>query len=501
MSPDNVPQAFEIDMTPDPPTMKALGEMRLGWVAALAEFLDNAFDHRAQRVAIDFRGRTVTIKDDGEGLDDLETLFKLGRHVAIRAQTLGRYGVGFKTAASWIGGTTRVATLSKGRIQFLTVKLATLKTWHPTAFQLDATPDACRTYDVGLPSGLTIQCSEHQHKLRDIDRVREELAYMFGPGVRQGRQIVLGVNGRLKPLAPWSFPEFEESFTQSADVNGRRYSLTAGVVRAGSPNPKPGFTIAYLHRVIVTTADPCRQYGAGRFFAFVELGPEWRLSTHKDSLSEQEYDELVDALALACQPLLVRAQEQAHDLSLQDLENSLTQLAGRVMSTARGGAQVRNIKEKRQPGTQHGTVEPTGDHAERQSTTHAQPGSRELQTRGSRTGIKIQLTHQGANAGLATVTLCNARQGDPSDRSDRVLLNRSNAFIEQLRQRHDRMGLITLALSHYALKLAAAPDDTRQQRLPFVESGDTVIRIYEQVMNLWTSRLGQEGLDRLLVAV
>jgi K+-sensing histidine kinase KdpD len=73
---------------------------------ALAEIIDNAFDHRATEVIIQSSddSTTLTIEDNGDGCSDANRMVQLGSHFrnVKSGNAIGRYGIGLKEASVWL---------------------------------------------------------------------------------------------------------------------------------------------------------------------------------------------------------------------------------------------------------------------------------------------------------------------------------------------------------------------------------------------------------------
>src|SRR5262245_39505261 len=92
----------------------------LSWWKAFGELIDNAFDAGAMTFAAEFTANGLIVRDDGHGCDDPTRMIQLGAHMKSTGTRLGRYGIGGKDAALWIGGldsTIRIRTEHGGRLR------------------------------------------------------------------------------------------------------------------------------------------------------------------------------------------------------------------------------------------------------------------------------------------------------------------------------------------------------------------------------------------------
>src|SRR5262245_39544180 len=83
------------------------------WHVIFGEFIDNAFDAGAKRVAIEF-DRRIVISDDGVGCANPELFLELGKRRQHRKFQLGCYGVGMKEAAMSAADKMRVESTCGG---------------------------------------------------------------------------------------------------------------------------------------------------------------------------------------------------------------------------------------------------------------------------------------------------------------------------------------------------------------------------------------------------
>jgi hypothetical protein len=71
----------------------------------ICELVDNAFDAEAKRVWIELGRRSITVGDDGTGMEDIDDAIRFGKgtRVGRRGGVLGRYGVGMTDALCKLG--------------------------------------------------------------------------------------------------------------------------------------------------------------------------------------------------------------------------------------------------------------------------------------------------------------------------------------------------------------------------------------------------------------
>lgn len=111
-----------LDITPDKSLIRKLGSTGYRTYEAISELVDNSIDARggrkvAVRVSIDYADGSLGIEDDGTGmglaeLRDAMTVAKEAAHP--QGKRLGMFGLGMKTACSFLGRSFSVVTSKAG---------------------------------------------------------------------------------------------------------------------------------------------------------------------------------------------------------------------------------------------------------------------------------------------------------------------------------------------------------------------------------------------------
>jgi hypothetical protein len=96
--------------------LRAIAAGRVGWSTAASEFIDNASDRKAARVALTIEKDSLTIEDDGEGTATPQKIVQLGEHTPA-PDGLGEFGMGGTESLLWAGGERShvlIATVHRG---------------------------------------------------------------------------------------------------------------------------------------------------------------------------------------------------------------------------------------------------------------------------------------------------------------------------------------------------------------------------------------------------
>lgn len=365
-----------MNIAPSTEIIRALRNQGLTWKDALGEVIDNAFDASAQAVHVLYDGQDLVVSDDGNGCADLASMLTLGKHQHQPGTRLGRYGVGLKDAALWLGGHTHIASI-KGMRRSVEVRWNEIEksgVWEIP----DPTEIAATSGERGTK--VTFRKIEREPPAgKDWSRLVEEIGYIFTPAIRGGRQIIFKPKTRSAQLvaAPrFELPPLEEIVDVKFQVAGKDVHLHVGVVPEGAPNPKAGISYTHGFRVIIPASGlGCGyQHGYSRVAGWAHLGDGWDLKKNKDGITLHR-DELAEAVYDHCRAVVTKGSGQAMSITSSALAASLTAWAKDAFREVRT-----DVKERRGKGDSHGTVTPKNTGRQRRRATRVQPGTRVLQT-------------------------------------------------------------------------------------------------------------------------
>lgn len=455
---------FEIDLTPETHMLIGLHSTSLGWKKCLGELIDNAFDAKCTAVRIAFGNKSLVVEDDGVGCSDVDAFFTQGKHRSRNG--LGRFGVGLKDAAAWLWGTTEVTSFAKDGGVKCSVnwrKLTDSREWKAVAQRVPAAAE----------TGTRITFSGIARKTPS-ESLFDELGYTFFPAIESGRQILIRRgNKRPVPVPAFQFPPLDNIVEHSSDINGKEFRVHAGIVQDGHDNPHPGFTIAYKHRVITTTADGCGSYGTARFVGVVHLGEQWKLSRNKDELVE-DASLLAETLHLICKDVLIGAADKSRIVTLAGIEQAI--------ASNLHDALLAHKKAKRGSGEKQGTVTPKSTPRTHKQAEKTQPGQKRLMSKiGSRIAVEFV-------PGLKEI-------GRASFNEDGTLISLSlhNPYVEWAKDHSDTNALTALAATILAIEAANVTDEKQRHRLlPEIDDEDIRDRFLSG-LNLYTSQVNAES--------
>ncbi|MFY9345556.1 MAG: ATP-binding protein [Planctomycetota bacterium] len=311
---------------------------RFEWEGALGELIDNALDAKASRVVveIDRRQRRVTVLDDGAGCDEPHRMFVSGDSPKKRGDALGRYGVGLKHASYYLArrdGTTKIVTSSDGHIRSIGVcwdQIVKRGAWRIEPPVDLTTDEAAALLPDGRGTRITFQMGKGRGFLASdhFEAMLQRLAFTFSPALRAGRQIRLDIaGGRQRPLAAPRDPVWSESIEFDVAIEHRKARVRAGILALDDKSGRRGLSYGFSHRVILQDT----QSGAGDFSTagwagFVDLDAHWQLGQNKSAVTDDAWQQLLDAILERLRPLLEKLRNSTQQLHSEALRGATASL-------------------------------------------------------------------------------------------------------------------------------------------------------------------------------
>lgn len=318
------------DTTPKPAFLRAMQAQTWSVSGAIAELVDNGFGSgrgNAKRVHIthDPKRRTISVLDNGRGMEAIGRLFQLGNTIGRSPGDIGVYGSGGTMAVLWLARRVEVWTLADGMVSHDSVD------WTKTikADEFPAISDEWTTATVrNTPSelldarhGTLIHLHLAPERRFVPSNARRDLAATYAPALRQGRELLWttsGTQGETSTLGDLVLmpddPARTTLFDVVVEVDGQHLTVqgTVGIVE-GLGLSKSKIAVGYGHRVIVKTRDcfvsPDRseKYVGAGIAGWLDLGEGWQpyLSTTKDGINDRRaWDALMEHVFGKIRPLL-----------------------------------------------------------------------------------------------------------------------------------------------------------------------------------------------------
>lgn len=405
---------------PNANILRAVAAGQVGWETAMSEWIDNAFDRKATRVAITFDKDTVTIQDDGEGSPSPHKIVQLGEHTPA-PNGLGEFGMGGTESLLWAGGersSVSILSTHHGVTRRLEMN------WLDFARSEWELPDVIERPAMAGEIGTSIQVRPlraRAPKPGELIQKCEGLGYLYSHAIRRDhKQITIkaaGKSERPQVVTAWDPPEFDPSLPivdSEILVGAKNVRVFAGVVKEGVRNIRSGLTYWYNYRVILkASAKGCGDFTIGRVCGFVELKEGWKalLTRNKNGLTVGD-EALFEEVERVILPVLQAAERVGSTFALRSLSARLESHFGSML-----GAGSKDKKAKRDKGEIHGSVKPRNTEQKHQRAKQEQPGVRFPGTR-SGGGFKVGYEHLGGT---------KLGEAKPPN----VLLNLDNEFIAE----------------------------------------------------------------------
>lgn len=356
-----------LDFAPHTNIIQSIIDEKYPLRVLLAEVIDNALDKRATRISLTVDGENFVVEDNGSGVASMVSLLQWGNHHKDDPshETMGRFGIGLKHAAIWIGEQMAVLSRYQHQLYSLQVDWQQIRDsgiWRGEMHEPETSPGPSFTM---LSFGPV---RPGRIKRFALDKIANALAYEYTPALAKG--IDISIQGT--PLEAVGLPELESAITLDECLNGRHFRLTAGLKPHGNNDPtRYCYDVAYMNRIIVQhDSYGLGEYSGRQFYGYLELlddgNERWTLSTHKGHF--EPCDELYDYLLPFIEPLLEAAEQMGDEIRLDGVRDEVLERMSRI----------RPIREKRKRGDTHGTKEPkkTGKKREKaEKVNPEEPGS------------------------------------------------------------------------------------------------------------------------------
>lgn len=421
-------QESRIDATPSTHLLRALCNQKIGWVNALAELIDNAFNAGASRVVIKTGGRSVIVEDDGRGMLDVTSAVRLGDHRVDIDAGNGMYGIGMKDAWLYAGDSIEVRSIRAGlqsSIRTSVFEMEASGDWSvspPT--QSACEEDACGTsIKLGLRHGRKLPSQENMQKL----------AWAFSPAIASGKQILWERGKKRIVLSPVSLPPFIDVVDDSFEVNGKSVTIHIGIIKDGHSMANGPLWYIHKHRIVTKSYLGIHRYNSERVGGTVTLGKGWALTKNKDDFDDNK-EELGEAIENRCRMLLAKAEKLSTSLASESIKTAIESIINQ------GIAELK--RERRTSGDTSGTVLPkfSGRKRRKAAKVSDQRGSVELAESNKKQKKAGELR-------LNWRALDSTKVGEFDPHSDTITLNIENSFVSHVRNAKSEIGQVVLAMA------------------------------------------------------
>jgi hypothetical protein len=252
--------------------LDSYGALDYMWHQAIGEFVDNSYDSFEKNsdeiigdweidISYEARNGLFRIRDNafGMNLDDLSRAIKLAKP-NLDDTGIGKYGLGMKTAASWIGRVWSVKTKKKGEALEWTarVDIDALKESGGNSI-----PFTSKVVTSDLDSHYTIvEIKQMRRKMpgRSMGKVKENLKFLYGPQIHSGKMKLRWGPDLLEYVPPNFMEDIDSAGNPTTwisnlpdDFSVEGYSIKGryGMLSGGEDVPHAGITLLWRNRVII----------------------------------------------------------------------------------------------------------------------------------------------------------------------------------------------------------------------------------------------------------
>jgi hypothetical protein len=330
--------ASAYDTTPKPAVLRALRNKSWCVHGALAELVDNSFGAgrgNAGRVFItyDKRSHVLTVLDDGQGMQAIGQLFRLGDTIGRTTNDIGEYGSGGTLALLWLAKAVEIWSLKGGlvshdRVNWLKEMAAdrfveVSNDWLPA--DLSNTP--LELFELGHGTLIQLHVDVPKRRIKP-ELITAELARTYSPGIRKGKVIKWCSIDKKGQRAERELSDPFLNLFDGQDVEHFHLGVKVGEVMLtveGSIGlfenigyDQSQVTIGFGHRVLKRTRECYSSKDTGETFTgegvagWLQLGDGWQpyLSTTKDDVDDASaWDALMQHIFLTIKPLLEKTQQ------------------------------------------------------------------------------------------------------------------------------------------------------------------------------------------------
>jgi hypothetical protein len=338
------------DITPRPKIIAGTREQSLGFVPALCEFIDNSFGAGANKVTITIPtklGQPIRVRDDGDGVQSLVNMFRFGdstpsgKHVRV-----GRWGVGFKEAAIWLGDRVSVSSIRGRKQHHVIVDWSVLETQDKWEIDEPQSDDIEAAAESGTVITISRPCYHHVKRTQKaIDDLIKKLGITYHPILAKGGQIIIMHGSRKIRVQPFEWPELDgDPIARKLRINGKTAKVKVGILQAGVNTPFEGIQYCHHYRVIERSCAVATNngYPGQGLVGIVELSDKWVVGKNKMRITDKDFPALNDRLFTLLRPFLKTLQERAQHVASESLRQGASELMSKAAQKAKRRKRPKN---------------------------------------------------------------------------------------------------------------------------------------------------------------
>ena len=363
------------NITPKPRMLIGVQNQKWNISGALAELVDNSLgagrgNASAVKIIYDTTDRTLTVMDNGRGMEYIGRLFQLGNTIGHTAGDIGHFGMGGTQAIIWLPEWVLVTTQRDGMIMHDRIRwsdIFEMEDFKDVGVSNEWKPGALSALIEG--HGTVIYLKLLKERRIHVSNVMRDLSRLFAPGLRRGKQIIWSQmrSGELleehlltDPFEIAAKPENCVTFNVVIEA-GDVHLPVRGVISFDEKvsHADSVIRIGFGYREILRTRDCFKSdneaFAGIGVSGWLDLGDGWQpyLTTTKDAIHDTPlYETLMDHVFKEIRTLLVLAEQQTVDFELDNIAVGLEMALEKTLQM--------KVKVEREGGRKNPDPDPPG---------------------------------------------------------------------------------------------------------------------------------------------
>ena len=264
------PPRDDVDATPNlGEVLDSYGGLDYAWHQAIGEFVDNSIDSFTRyceedddwEVNITYEPKKMLFRivDNANGMDkeELDRAIKLAK-VPLHDDGISKYGLGLKTAASWMGRHWTIVTKKRGESLEWTADVDIAKLKKSGA---NTIPFSAKFADESLHY-TRVEIKKLRRKIygRSVGKTKSNLAYLYPIQLTSGKLSINWGTETLEYKKPrflkekesdGSSTEWYDKLPKDFNINGHKIRGAYGLLNSKADIPHAGITLYWRNRVVV----------------------------------------------------------------------------------------------------------------------------------------------------------------------------------------------------------------------------------------------------------
>lgn len=347
-----------VQTVPKASFLRSLQNQRWTTAGAIAELVDNSFGegrgNAAQvRITWDATKRHLHVLDDGQGMDCVSRLFRLGDTIGRTAGDIGEYGSGGTQALIYLAARARVWTIRNKKCAHADVNWShQIQTGEFPVIDDDWYDPRSRNAPAALTNigcGTLIILEFPKKRVMSVQNVQKELSRLYAPAMRTGKRLLWLSTGRG---AKGEEVELHDSFAATVQherkiaikilIDGTELRAVGKVgIQDGLSINQSGISICFGPRLLKLTKD-CFSSGEESYTGvgmtgYVDLQDGWQpyLTTTKTGVDDDRaWDGLMCAIFDHIKEDLMELESRRSRLLFDGISFNLTSIFQEAIASA-----------------------------------------------------------------------------------------------------------------------------------------------------------------------